>query len=116
MSKERTHLCNELLLSILLKYHILVLFDDREALVEDLCSVLLAHEGLEFGELAGRDVNHLLLAHVACHARILSFIIDRGSLRTDSLCCTDSRVYVIRLHQALDVLLVAVVADVRDVP
>ena len=116
LSKERAHLGYELLLSILLKYHILVLFDNCKTLIEDLSSILLAHEGLEFGELAGRDVNHLLFADVACDARILSFIIDRGSLRTHSLCCTNCWINVIRLHQALDVILVAVVADVRDVP
>ena len=116
LSKERTHLGYELLLSVLLKYHILVLFDNREALVEDLSSILLAHEGLEFRELAGRDVYHFFLADVACDARILSFIVDSGSLRTNSLCCANSRINVIRLHHALDVILIAVVADVRDVP
>ena len=93
-SKEWAHLCNELLLSILLKYHILVLFDNSEALVEDVCSILLAHEGLELRELAGRDVYHFFLADVARDIRVLSLVIDRGSLCTDSLSGSNGWIHV----------------------
>ena len=69
-------LSDELLFTVVFKNHILVLFDDGEALVENLRTVLLAHKRFELGELTRRNVDHFFLAHVAGHVGVLAFVID----------------------------------------
>jgi len=51
-------------------------FHDSKALVKLLGAVLFAHEVLELGELARRDINHLLFADVASNTGVLSFVVD----------------------------------------
>lgn len=76
-----------MLLSIALKNHGLILLDDRKALVEDLRSILFAHELSEFGEFARGNVDHFVLAHVARDARVLSFVVDSVALGAGGLSC-----------------------------
>ena len=75
------------MLSIALKNHGLILLDDRKALVEDLRSILFAHELSEFGEFARGNVDHFVLAHVARDARVLSFVVDSVALGAGGLSC-----------------------------
>ena len=106
-------LLRKLLLSVVIEDHVLVLLNNCKALVEDLATILLAHESLEFGELARANVDHLFLAHVACDISILSNIVDGGGLCALGLTCTNIGVHICCLSQALDILLIPIVADVR---
>ena len=50
--EQWAQLCNELLLSVFLENHVLILFNDDETLIENICAILLAHESLELWEFA----------------------------------------------------------------
>ena len=109
-------LLDQLLLAIVLVNHRLVLFDDREALVKDLLAVFAAHKLAELGELARGDVDHLFLAHVARHVAVLALVLQGRVLRALGLGLGKCRVDIISICQVIDIVLVSVVADVRDVP
>ena len=98
-----------MLLTIALENHRLILLDDRKALVKDLRSILFAHELSEFGEFTRGDVDHFVLAHVACDARILSFVVDRVALGASRLGSGQCLVNTAILRQALQVLQVTIV-------
>lgn len=55
---------DELVLAVVRVDEVLVLLHDFEALLELHLSVLLRHEGAELVEVARRDRDHLLFAHV----------------------------------------------------
>ena len=105
----------QLLLAIILKDHILVLLNDCETLVEDLPTIFLTHEGLKFGKLAGRNIDHLFFADVACNIPVLSNIVNCRSLCTLGLTCSNIGIYVRGLSQALQIILIAIVAHFRNV-
>ena len=90
--EQWVQLRHQLLLAIVLENHSLILLDDREALVEDLLTVLLAHEAAELGELARRDVDHLFLAGAARHIAILALVVDSVALGVLRLRCRSGRV------------------------
>lgn len=71
---------SKLLLAILLEDNVLVRLNDVETLSEHLLAVLLAHEGLELGEVAARDVDHLLLACIARDGRVLALVLNLATL------------------------------------
>ena len=74
IGEKRVQLLDKLLLSTILKDHILLRSDDLEALVKDICSILIAHEGAELREFTRRDIDHLFLANIASDIGILSFV------------------------------------------
>ena len=51
--KEGLKLLSELSFAVFLEDHLLLRFDNGEALVEHLSTILLTHEGFKFGEGAG---------------------------------------------------------------
>ncbi len=64
------------MLTVVLKDDVLVLLDDCKALVELSGAILLTHECLELGELAGCDVNHFVFADIASHTGILTLVVN----------------------------------------
>jgi hypothetical protein len=103
--EQRAKLRDQLLLAVSLKDQVLMRLNHCKTLIECRCPVLVAHEGLELRELARRNVDHLLLADVACHVAILAYVVDSnilgGGLRLEAIC----------LFHTLNVVLVAVVTD-----
>ena len=76
----------ELSFSILFENHLLLRLDNGEALVENFSAILLAHEGLEFGEGARRDIDHFLLGDTASCGTVLSFVLNGSGLLAGSSC------------------------------
>ena len=62
--EQRSQLLQQCLLSIVF-INVARLLDHCEALIKRLSTILLAHESLEFGELARGNVDHLFLADAA---------------------------------------------------
>lgn len=72
VGEEGTELAGKTLLAVVLEDHILISLDDREALIENVVTVLLTHERLELREFARGNIDHLVLAHVSSHTSILA--------------------------------------------
>jgi len=49
--------------------------NDRKTLVECRLPVLVTHEGLELGELARGNVDHLFFADAARHIAVLAIVV-----------------------------------------
>ena len=73
IGENRSELAGEALLTVVFEDNVLVSLDDPKSLVENVVPILLAHECLELGELAGRNVDHLILAHVSCNIAVQAF-------------------------------------------
>ena len=113
--KERLKLLGELSFAVLLEDHLLLRFDNGKTLVEHLTTVLLTHEGFEFRESAGWDIDHFLFAHSTSDITILSVIIYCRALL--ALCSSlDSLRDIRSLGKVLNIILVAILTDIRSIP
>ena len=109
VGEESIQLGHQLALPILFEDDVLIGLHDGETLIELRPTILVAHPLFELGELARRNVDHFILAHVAMDVGVLAFVVDGSG----SSCCSSLMISSLN-RDHIEVLLIAIFTNIAD--